>query len=111
MTDILSLYSELSGAIGDRTGASDSLLHVHGGLAVMFLARLLTRRSLATWTPFLIVLLIALLKEAADRVAHGMWRLPDSIFDLLNTIFWPFILMIGLRWRRIHPELDKGSDG
>ena len=91
-------------AIGDRTGVSDSLLHMHGGLAVMFLFRIVTRRSLAAWTPFLFVLAAPLLKRASDRVAHGSWRMPDTAFDIISTIFWPLVLMVGLRWRRVHPR-------
>ncbi|ALJ13297.1 hypothetical protein [Sphingopyxis macrogoltabida] len=107
MESLLDFYRPLSGALGISTGASDSLLHVHGGMIVLFLARIATRRSLATWTPFLFVLAAAIAKEVADRFAHGSWRMPDSGFDILNTIFWPFVLMVGLRWRRAHP--DRGA--
>ena len=68
---LIDLYRPLSAALGMSTGAPDSLLHVHGGMVILFLARIATRRSLATWTPFLFVLVAALAKEAADRVAHG----------------------------------------
>ena len=104
---LLDFYRPLSAALGVSTGASDSLLHVHGGMVVLFLARIATRRSLASWTPVLFVLAAALAKEAVDRVAHGAWRMPDSAFDVLNTIFWPFVLMVGLRWRRARPD-DSG---
>lgn len=104
MTELLHAYAQLSRMIEKSTGASDSLLHVHGGLAVMFLARILTRRSLASWTPFLFVVAAALLKEGGDRLAHGTWRMPDTLLDIINTISWPLILMLGLRWRRAHPD-------
>ncbi|MDT7527403.1 hypothetical protein OVY29_01810 [Sphingopyxis sp. SE2] len=68
---VIDFYRPLSAALGMSTGASDSLLHVHGGMVVLFLARIVTRRSLATWAPFLFVLAAAVAKEAADRVAHG----------------------------------------
>src|SRR3546814_7720093 len=74
---LIDLYRPLSAALGMSTGAPDSLLLVHGGMVILFLARIATRRSLATWTPFLFVLVAALAKEAADRVAHGAWRMPD----------------------------------
>ena len=106
---LIDFYRPLSAALGMSTGASDSLLHVHGGMVVLFLARIATRRSLATWTPFLFVLAAALAKEAIDRVAHGAWRMPDSAFDVLNTIFWPFVLMVGLRWRRARPDGSGGD--
>jgi hypothetical protein len=104
MESLIEFYRPLSSHIGLETGAPDSLLHVHGGMAVLFLARIVTRRSLATWTPFLIVFAAALAKEAADWLAHGSLRMPDSAFDVLNTIFWPLMLMLGLRWRRAPPN-------
>ena len=104
MESLLEFYRPLSSFLADSTGASDSLLHVHAGMVILFLARIVTRRSLATWTPFLVVLAAAIAKEVADRVAHGSWRMQDSGMDVLNTIFWPFVLMVGLRWRRARPE-------
>jgi len=101
MHDLLDFYGRLSLAVGLSTGASDSLLHVHAGLAIMFAARLFTKRSLASWTPFMIVLFFAIAKEVADRIAHGEWRMPDTIFDIINTIFWPLFLQLGLRWRKV----------
>ena len=109
MESLIEFYRPLSSALGISTGASDSLLHVHGGMVVLFLARIVTRRSLATWTPFLFVLAAALAKEVADRIAHGALRTPDSALDVLNTIFWPFVLMVGLRWRRAHPDKPRGG--
>lgn len=96
------LYQELVTAIGDGTGASDSLLHVHAGLAILFLARLITRRSLATPIPFLVVVAAESANEIMDRLTYGGWRLEDTGLDVLNTLFWPFVLMVGLRWRRAH---------
>lgn len=110
MDEMMDFYRPLSGEIASMTGASDSLAHVHGGMAILILARIITRRSLATWVPFLFVLAAALLKEIADRIAHGVWRMPDSVFDIINTIFWPGILMMGLRWRRAHPERAGNQD-
>ena len=104
MESLVNFYRPLSSALAMSTGASDSLLHVHGGMVILLLARVATRRSLATWTPFLFVLAAAIAKEVADRIAHGSWRMADSGLDILNTIFWPFVLMVGLRWRRAHPD-------
>ena len=94
------LYERLTLAIQNETGATDTLLHVHAGMAVLLLARILTGRSLATPIPFLIVLVAAVANEVLDRVNHGIWRPLDSILDVINTLFWPFVLMIGLRVRR-----------
>jgi hypothetical protein len=100
--NIPALYQALVFAIGDGTGASDSLLHVHAGLAVLFLARLVTRRSLATPIPFLVVVAAEAFNEIMDRITYGSWRVADTSLDIVNTLFWPFVLMIGLRWRRAH---------
>ena len=98
--DFPSLYHDVIIWIGDGTGASDSLLHVHAGLAVLFLARLVTRRSLATPVPFLVVCVAEIANEVMDRLNHGSWRWEDTLPDIANTLFWPFVLMIGLRLRR-----------
>ena len=98
--DFPSLYHHVIIWIGDGTGASDSLLHVHAGLAVLFLARIVTRRSLATPVPFLVVCVAAIANEVMDRLNHGSWRWDDTLLDIVNTLFWPLVLMIGLRLRR-----------
>ena len=100
--NIPQLYIDIILAIGDGTGASDSLLHVHAGLAVLFIARIVTRRSLATPVPFLVVCAAELGNEVMDRLSYGSWRMQDTGLDILNTLFWPFVLMVGLRWRRAH---------
>jgi hypothetical protein len=100
--NITALYHDAILWIGDGTGASDSLLHVHAGLAILFLARLVTRRSLATPIPFLVVVAAEAGNEIMDRLSFGSWRVADTSLDLLNTLFWPFVLMVGLRWRRAH---------
>jgi hypothetical protein len=92
-------YEGLIRWIGDGTGASDSLLHVHAGLAVLLLARLVTGKSLATPVPFGAVCLAELANEILDRINHGSWLWPDTALDVLNTLFWPFVLMVGLRLR------------
>ncbi|OWK30285.1 hypothetical protein [Sphingomonas dokdonensis] len=78
----------------------DALLHVHGGMLVLILARLITRRSLATPIPLLCVVALQTLNECIDRYNHGSWRWPDTIGDTANTLFWPVVLFIGLRLRR-----------
>lgn len=78
----------------------DALVHVHAGMAVLLLARVITRRSLSTPVPLAFVALLQLLNECIDRYNHGSWRWPDTISDTVNTLFWPVILFIGLRWRR-----------
>ena len=100
-------YHDIILAIGDGTGASDSLLHVHAGMALLLLARLITGKSLATPIPFLIVCLAELFNEIMDRLSFGSWRVMDTSLDVLNTLFWPFVLMIGLRIRRLRDHRSE----
>lgn len=92
-------YHQIIEAISDETGADNSILHVHAGMAVLILARFVTRRSLATIVPFSIVCLAELANEVMDRIHAGFWRYPDTLNDVINTLFWPFVLMVVLRWR------------
>jgi hypothetical protein len=102
MDRFLEVYRGITPYIAAETGASDSLLHVHAGMALLFFVRVETRRSLATWVPVSVVFLAAVLKELIDMWANGYWQTPDSWLDILNTVFWPMALMVGLRWRRAH---------
>jgi hypothetical protein len=106
------LYHAFIDWIGDGTGMADSLLHVHAGMAVLMFARLVTRRSLATTTPFLVVCAAEAFNEIMDRLHFGSWRWLDTTTDIVNTLFWPFVLMIGLRLReaRIIPAAKKPSE-
>jgi len=105
------LYHEFIMWIGDGTGAPDALLHVHAGMAILFLARIVTRRSLATPLPFLVVCVAEAMNEVLDRLALGHWNVADALADVANTLFWPFVLMVGLRWRRAHGSGDLPARG
>lgn len=94
-------YVELKNAVGGMLeSGSDTLAHVHGGMALLLLARLITRRSLATPVPLAFVVVLQVLNECIDRYTHGSWRWPDTIADTFNTLFWPTVLFVGLRLRR-----------
>jgi hypothetical protein len=98
MMNPVDLYGRLIQWIGDGTGAPDTVLHIHAGMAILLAARLVTRRSLATLVPLSFVYLAEFLNEVADRLGHGRW-MPDTLSDVLNTVFWPTVLFIGLRLR------------
>ncbi|MET3436708.1 hypothetical protein [Sphingomonas sp. 1185] len=97
--DIPARYAAFIQWVGDGTGMADSLLHVHSGMAVLFLARILTRKSLATPIPLLCVALAEAGNEVLDRLHYGSWRWADTLGDIANTMFWPTVLFIGLRLR------------
>lgn len=89
--------------IGDGTGAPDTILHIHAGMAILLLARVLTGRSLATPVPLASVYIAELANEILDYFGHGR-VMPDTLSDVINTVFWPTILFIGLRLRRARLE-------
>jgi hypothetical protein len=99
----IDLYSHFIRWIGDGTGAPDTVLHIHAGMAVLLAARVVTGRSLATPWPLLAVFVAELTNEVLDYFIHGR-VMPDTLSDVLNTVFWPTVLFIGLRIRRARQD-------
>ena len=85
--------------IGDGTGLPDTILHIHAGMAVLMLARIVTRRSLGTLIPLSVVILAEAGNEILDRLNFGSWRWEDTLSDIGNTLFWPTVICIGIRLR------------
>jgi hypothetical protein len=84
--------------VGDGTGLPDAILHIHAGLAVLLLVRLVSGRSLATFIPFCVVVLAEFGNELMDYLSYGM-RWTDTLLDVANTLFWPFVISLGVRLR------------
>lgn len=99
--NIPALYSQLIIAIGLRSGMDDSLLHLHAGMAILLATRIITRRSLASPVPLLVVLAAEIGNEVLDRLHFGSWRWTDTIGDFIDTLLWPTLLFIGLRLRPV----------
>ncbi|OQW38599.1 MAG: hypothetical protein A4S12_12540 [Proteobacteria bacterium SG_bin5] len=93
------LYHRFIIWIGDGTGLPDAILHIHAGLAVLMLARLVTGRSLGTFVPLSVVVAAEAFNEVMDRLSFGSWRWPDTLSDIANTLFWPTMICLGLRLR------------
>lgn len=93
------VYAMVKEAIANDTGFANTLLHVHGGMLILLVARIVSGRSLGTFIPFSTVLVLELLNEGLDRINHGAWRWDDTILDLANTLFWPFVLSLAVWWR------------
>lgn len=97
--NLADLYVRFIAWIGDGTGAPDTILHIHAGMAVLLVARVITGRSLSTPIPLACVYLAEFANEVLDRIGHGSW-MPDTFSDVANTVFWPTVLFIALRLRR-----------
>lgn len=92
-------------AIVSATGLAQDALHVHTGIAVLFIAALVSRRSIGSVIPLSIVLLLALLGEVVDmrddlRGIH-YWRWRESLHDVWNTMLWPVLLYLLARHTRV----------
>ncbi len=104
------LYHSLILWIGDGTGLPDAILHIHAGLAILMMARLISRRSLGTFSPFLFVVILELGNEFMDYLNYG-WRAADTFTDLANTWFWPFVISLGVQLRPFDQRPERGRPG
>jgi hypothetical protein len=96
---IPTLYHRFIDWIGDGTGLPDTVLHIHAGLAVLMVARVLTRRSLGSFVPLSFVILAEAANEVMDRLHFGSWRWADTLADVANTLFWPLVICLAVRVR------------
>ena len=97
--DVPALYHEFIDWIGDGTGLADSLLHIHAGMAILLLTRLVSGRSLGSFVPLSVVALAEFVNEVLDRLHFGSWRWPDTLSDVANTLFWPLVICLAVRVR------------
>jgi len=96
LNDIPRQYHHLTLWISDKTGLADNLLHIHGGLIILVLARLVSRHTYGSFVPFLCVVLAEGANELLDCLAYG-WRPADTYLDIANTFFWPLLISLADR--------------
>ncbi|MEN2749036.1 hypothetical protein [Sphingomonas sp. T9W2] len=97
---ISSEYAALIQWIRDNTDASDPVLHIHAGMAVLIFARLITRYPLSHPVPLLIVIVVATANEVLNRLNFGSWRWDDTTADFIYSVFWPAMLFVVLAAKR-----------
>jgi hypothetical protein len=97
--NIPGLWARFIQWIGDGTGLPDTILHIHAGMAVLLVARVVTRRSLGTFVPLSVVIAAEAANEILDRLHWGGWRWSDTIADVVNTLFWPTVICLAVRMR------------
>ncbi|KQM71833.1 hypothetical protein [Sphingomonas sp. Leaf20] len=95
------IYHQWIDWIGDGTGLPDTILHIHAGMALLMIARLITRRSFGTFIPLTVVAAGEAFNEIMDRLNYGSWRWDDTLLDIANTMFWPTVICLGVRLRPI----------
>ncbi len=100
-----STFFEVKQRIVDVTGLVRDTLHLHFGLALMFLVALVFRKSLRSPWPLLAVVFFAALGEFLDRrdniAESGVWNRHESLKDFCNTIFWPSVLLLLARFSNV----------
>ena len=85
--------------IGDGTGLPDTLLHIHAGMAILLIVRVVSGRSLGTSIPLSVVAAAEFFNEVMDRLLFGSWRPQDTLSDIGNTLFWPTVICLAVRIR------------
>lgn len=94
----LSTVQAIKLAIGSATGLSGGALHMYVGLAVLLAAVVILKKPLGSIVPWMIVLTLSITGELIDMQGDimrlGYWRWGESLFDMLNTIFWPTVLLL-----------------
>lgn len=109
----LSLIQTIKFFLVSLTGLSRDALHVHIGLGTMLGAAMIFRRGFRSLFPWLIVLAAAVCGEVFDMYddlrSPGYWQWEMSVHDIINTLFWPTILLLLARsgvWSRVAQRHD-----
>lgn len=101
----ISAFQAAKQAVQLWTGLEKDALHIYVGLGVFLATALALRRTVRSVRPWLAVLFVAVLGEALD-LRDGLrglasWRWTDSAHDILNTLFWPTVLIVLARYTSI----------
>lgn len=98
----ISAVQSIKLAIVSTIELSKDALHIYVGLAVLLIAAVVLRKPLQSIVPWLLVLALAVIGELADMrddiLSLGYWRWGASVHDILNTLFWPSVLLLLARF-------------
>lgn len=103
------MLNTLKTEITDILQLSRDALHIHIGLAFYLAAMVVLRRGPASWLPWFALLGVEIINEGLDawHDGHAYLDLSGSAKDIVNTMFWPTILVLVFRWRRQRRESVK----
>lgn len=90
----LERYQHAKLALSAEFQATDTILHIHAGLAIFMAARLTFGRYRTPLLAWLVVALVEAANEIVDRVSYGSWRSANTTSDVLQTMFWPTMLTL-----------------
>lgn len=90
---------------------SKDAVHVHLGLTALLVWIAISRKPICSWIALIPVLILAVLMEVLDlrddMASLGYFRWGASLHDVVNTIFWPFILVLVFKLRLIRSKSGK----
>lgn len=104
------IFQEFKFTLMQITGLSKDALHIYTGLMVFLISAFLLHKSLRNVVPWFIVLLVALVGEFLDifdylpRVSTFRWG--EALHDILNTLFWPSVILILARFGVLFGDPD-----
>lgn len=77
---------------------SKDAVHIYVGMAVFLIAIVIWQRGRISWLSLIPVIAIATVMEALDlhddSRSFGYLRWGASAHDLLNTVFWPTVIIL-----------------
>lgn len=89
----------------DHVHLAKDALHIYVALGLFLGSAMLFRWPLKSWRPWAVVLAAALIGEAWDLrdsiVYHTPIELGGNLKDVLNTLFWPTVLVLLARGTRV----------
>jgi len=95
-------------AIVAATGMDKDALHIYVGLAVFFTVAVFFKKPLRSPWPWFAVLVVAVAGELLDRrddvASVGYWRWKASLHDVINTQFWPAVIMLLARFSSLFQD-------
>ena len=100
-----SSYQEFKLIVVNMLGLSKDAIHIYLGLTVFFLAVALWKKGRINLAAVLPVLILAIGMESIDlydnyRSIGSMYWL-NSLHDIINTNFWPTVIVLLARFRYI----------
>ncbi|AXY55687.1 hypothetical protein CDG60_03210 [Acinetobacter chinensis] len=99
----LSAFQNFKIYIVNFTDLARDALHIYAGLAVYLIVALLHKRQLkshfAIWAVVLVAVGCELFDARDDLINHGYWRVGASLHDIVNTLFWPLIIWLSVRFK------------
>lgn len=107
-----STFQSIKLAIVGAVGLPKDALHIYVGMMVFLGVVVVLRKPLRSLLPWCAVLLAACLGEVLDMrddiASLGYWRWSASVHDIINTIFWPSVLLILARFTKAFEAPHRG---